>query len=244
MKSSCSSLTAKSLRLKHLRLPLTSLLPALARPSLNLFPCYIFPPTGGWVPHLECGSPAAAFVVEPSRQLDRLGAMGSVHKSGSAAPALHRNPAGPGRRPGHKRGAGRASPPPTKTAEHGSRHSSLAAGRRSLALSVSLLFPLHTRTGLVCLLFPLHAQKRGAIPPVENVGAPTFLIFLLIFRTFLWLAARRSGRPLQEQEGWASPALTKKNRTRITGHASLSTCPPKLQRRRVCYPIHRRPFLP
>ena len=31
-------------------LPLSPIIPTLARPSLNPFPCYIFPATGGWVP--------------------------------------------------------------------------------------------------------------------------------------------------------------------------------------------------
>ena len=47
--------------------------------------------------------------------------------------------------------------------------------------SLTLLFPLHIKFLSVTLLFPLHTQKQGGIPPVENVGAPTFLIFPLIF---------------------------------------------------------------
>ena len=50
---------------------------------------------------------------------------------------------------------------------------------------LSPLFPLHTNTDLVCLLFPLLAQNQGGVPPRENVGAPTFSIFPVIFRTFL-----------------------------------------------------------
>ena len=46
---------------------------------------------------------------------------------------------------------------------------------------LSLLFPLHIKVLSVTLLFPLHTQKQGGIPPVENVGPPTFLIFPLIF---------------------------------------------------------------
>ena len=46
---------------------------------------------------------------------------------------------------------------------------------------LSLLIPLHTKSLSVTLLFPLHTQKQGGIPYVENVGAPTFLIFPLIF---------------------------------------------------------------
>ena len=53
---------------------------------------------------------------------------------------------------------------------------------------LSLLFPLHTKSLSVTLLFPLLTQKQWGIPPVENVGAPTFLIFPVIFRTF-WSAA-------------------------------------------------------
>jgi len=50
------------------------------------------------------------------------------------------------------------------------------------------LFPLHTKIPLVSPFFPLLTQKQGSIPP-ENVGAPTFLIFPHIFRTFLALSA-------------------------------------------------------
>ncbi len=49
---------------------------------------------------------------------------------------------------------------------------------------LSLLLPLHIKVLSVTLLSPLHAQKQGGIPPVENVGAPTFLIFPLIFYGF------------------------------------------------------------
>ena len=58
----------------------------------------------------------------------------------------------------------------------------LSAGDGPLFLSP--LFPLHTKPSLVCLLFPLLTQKRGECTPPKNVGAPTFLIFPLIFRTF------------------------------------------------------------
>jgi hypothetical protein len=49
---------------------------------------------------------------------------------------------------------------------------------------LSPFFPLHTRSRLVSLLVPLHTQKQGGVYPLENVGAPTFLIFPHIFRTF------------------------------------------------------------
>jgi hypothetical protein len=48
---------------------------------------------------------------------------------------------------------------------------------------LSPLFPLHAKTTPVSPLFPLHTQKWRGTPPVENVGAPTFSIFPLIFRT-------------------------------------------------------------
>ena len=47
------------------------------------------------------------------------------------------------------------------------------------------MFPLHTRARLVTPLFPLLTQKQGGAPSPKNVGAPTFLIFPIIFRTFL-----------------------------------------------------------
>jgi hypothetical protein len=51
-------------------------------------------------------------------------------------------------------------------------------------LLLSPLFPLHTNSSLVCLMFPLLTQKQGGVLPRKNVGAPTFLIFPLISRTF------------------------------------------------------------
>src|SRR5882762_6597202 len=46
---------------------------------------------------------------------------------------------------------------------------------------LSFLFPLHIKFLSATLLFPLHTQKQGGVLPVENVGAPTFSIFPLIF---------------------------------------------------------------
>jgi hypothetical protein len=46
------------------------------------------------------------------------------------------------------------------------------------------LFPLHTKIPLVSPFLPLLTQKQGGGYPLKNVGAPTFLIFPLIFRTF------------------------------------------------------------
>jgi hypothetical protein len=54
---------------------------------------------------------------------------------------------------------------------------------------LSPLFPLHTEFPFVTPFFPLLTQKQGDIPP-ENVGAPTFLFFPHIFRTF-WQATRQ-----------------------------------------------------
>jgi hypothetical protein len=44
------------------------------------------------------------------------------------------------------------------------------------------LFPLDTKLHVVSLFFPLLTQKQGGGYPRKNVGAPTFLIFPLIFR--------------------------------------------------------------
>jgi hypothetical protein len=49
---------------------------------------------------------------------------------------------------------------------------------------LSPLFPLHTKSSPVTPLFPLLMQKQGSTPPSNNVGAPTFLIFPHIFRSF------------------------------------------------------------
>ena len=46
------------------------------------------------------------------------------------------------------------------------------------------LFPLDTKIGLASLFFPLLTQKQGGGYPRKNVGAPTFLIFPLIFCSF------------------------------------------------------------
>src|SRR5258705_6771837 len=66
---------------------------------------------------------------------------------------------------------------------------STLATRCSLTLSrahwpLSPLFPLHTKSSPVTPLFPLLAQKQGSTPRSKNVGAPTFLIFPHIFRSF------------------------------------------------------------
>jgi hypothetical protein len=116
-------------------------------------------------------------------------------------------------------------------------------------LLLSPLFPLHTNTGLVCRLFPLLTQKQGEEVSLakilfcglacfgyslKNVGAPTFLIFPLIFRTFLApSAAQRVARhpPASEggryktEEGGLKPPLQRKrgtdHGTRRTPHPSL-----------------------
>ena len=61
-------------------------------------------------------------------------------------------------------------------------------------IPLTLLFPLHTKSRLVSLFFPLLTQKQGGGYPRKNVGAPTFLIFPLIFRIF------SRPRRLQEQK--------------------------------------------
>jgi hypothetical protein len=64
-----------------------------------------------------------------------------------------------------------------------SPHWSLLTGHWPLLISP--LFPLHTNINLVSPLFPILTQKGGSVLPPKNVGAPTFLIFPLIFCTFL-----------------------------------------------------------
>jgi hypothetical protein len=86
--------------------------------------------------------------------------------------------------------------------------------RRVTRLLLSTLFPLHTSTSLVCLLFPLLTQKQGEEVSLaktlscclacfgcslKNVGAPTFLIFPLIFRTFLPLTGLQHDRGKEEK---------------------------------------------
>jgi hypothetical protein len=60
------------------------------------------------------------------------------------------------------------------------------------------LFPLHTKIPLVSPFFPLLTQKQGGGYPRKNVGAPTFLIFPLIFRIFPIRADCKSRRPASE----------------------------------------------
>ena len=72
-------------------------------------------------------------------------------------------------------------------ARHAPAHRSFSGGGPLLPTP---LFPLHTRIPLVSPFFPLLMQKQG-VYLAENVGAPTFLIFPLIFRTFLALSALR-----------------------------------------------------
>jgi hypothetical protein len=57
------------------------------------------------------------------------------------------------------------------------------------------------QTAPATLLFPLHTQKQGGVPPRKNVGAPTFLIFPLIFRTFLLLMGLQQNRG-KEEKSW------------------------------------------
>ena len=96
----------------------------------------------------------------------------------------------------------------------------------------SPLFPLHTNTSLVCLLFPLLTQKQGGVPPPKNVGAPTFSIFPLIFRTFLVLSAvRRVARHVpadggrytsSERDGQAHPLQRQREKQRAARATLLS----------------------
>ena len=124
-------------------------------------------------------------------------------------------------------------------------------------LLLSPLFPLHTNPSLVCLLFPLLTQKQGVggmssqivslrsrlfRPCTQNVGAPTFLIFPLIFRTFLSSAHRegylatcppRKAAATQERSAGRSACATGRWAL-VTGHCSS---PLSDTSRQYCAPI-------
>ena len=92
-------------------------------------------------------------------------------------------------------------------------------GHTILLHLLSPLFPLHANASLVSLLFPLLTQKQGGVPPPKNVGAPTFLIFPLIFRTFSLLSRSttfRSGK----RAGMKASATWKKEEREAEGRAS------------------------
>ena len=170
----------KPCHFRHLPSHLPPIFSTLARPSLNPFPCYLFPPAGGRVPLVY---------PERSRRVNQLSLFAvDCRLSVSSGPLL-----------------------------------------------LSPLFPLHTDTGLVSLLFPLLTPKQGGVPPRENVGAPTFLIFPLIFCTFLALSAGQrvarhvpasGGGRYKTEEGGLKPPLQGKRGTehgprpilRDTGH--------------------------
>jgi hypothetical protein len=88
--------------------------------------------------------------------------------------------------------------------------------RRVTRLLLSPLFPLHTKSSPVTSLFPLLTQKQGEEVSLaktlscrlacfgcllRNVGAPTFLIFPLRFRTFLPLTGLQHNRG-KEERSW------------------------------------------
>ena len=178
----------KPCHFRHLPSHLPPIFSTLARPSLNPFPCYLFPPAGGRVPLVY---------PERSRRVNQPSLFAvDCRLSVSSGPLL-----------------------------------------------LSPLFPLHTDTGLVSLLFPLLTPKQGGVPPRENVGAPTFLIFPVISRTFLALSMvqrvacyppaaapsatlRAGGGRYKTEEGGLKPPLQGKRGTehgprpilRDTGH--------------------------
>ena len=71
---------------------------------------------------------------------------------------------------------------------------STCCGLLAASLPLTSFFPHLTELPLVSLLLPLLTQKQGGVPPPKNVGAPTFLIFPLIFRTFLPLTGPQQNR--------------------------------------------------
>jgi hypothetical protein len=92
-----SELSANGFRLKTFQPPLTPAVSTLARPSLNLFPCYILPATGGRVPLV-----LPRLTARPARLKRR-----PLQKQG-AGWALRSD-------------SGQASPSPTGLAGHGAR---------------------------------------------------------------------------------------------------------------------------
>jgi hypothetical protein len=129
--------TAKPCPFKAFRHPLTSAVSILARPSLNPFPCYIFPPTGGRVPPFGVRELCCRFC---GRTIEANGSIGSYGLGTEKRERCSRTPYKPARlgpfdsdqgkrQPLHKNGAGWASPSPTKNgariarrAGHDSRH--------------------------------------------------------------------------------------------------------------------------
>jgi hypothetical protein len=92
--------------------------------------------------------------------------------------------------------------------------------------SISFISPAYEHQPCISFVSPTYA-KTGEYTPPKNVGAPTFLIFPLIFRTFPHLRpARLRRRPLHKlRAGWASPSPTKKmsHGSRDTGHDPRAT---------------------
>jgi len=111
-----------------------------------------------------------------------------------------------------------------------SPNSSLLTRRSFSEGGPSPLFPLHTNTRLVSLLFPLHTQKQWECTPPKNVGAPTFVIFPLIFRYFLLRAYAKSlpAEASPEQKGQPAEASAKAGFPRL--FLSQAKFPMKLPR--------------
>jgi hypothetical protein len=87
----------------------------------------------------------------------------------------------------------------------------------------SSLFPLHTKSSPVTPLFPLLTQKRGSTPSSKNVGAPTFLIFLHIFRSFC--GPRRVAVQFAITS-WVATSLARAKKLRYAGSVVSGGFPP------------------
>src|SRR5580704_2049700 len=59
-----------------------------------------------------------------------------------------------------------------------------AVGQSRTTSSISFISPAYEHQPRIPFVSPTYAKTGGVYPP-KNVGAPTFLIFPLIFRTFL-----------------------------------------------------------
>ena len=180
----------KPCHFRHLPSHLPPIFSTLARPSLNPFPCYLFPPAGGRVPLVY---------PERSRRVNQ--------------PSLFAVDC-------------RLS----------------AVGQFRATSLISLISPAYGHRPCKSLVSPTYA-KQGGVPLRENVGAPTFLIFPVISRTFLALSMvqrvayyppaaapsatlRAGGGRYKTEEGGLKPPLQGKRGTehaprpilRDTGH--------------------------
>jgi hypothetical protein len=136
--------------------------------------------------------------------------------------------------PGTERG-GHADPlQRQRVTEHAAQTTILAS---LVTSSISFASPGYEHQSRISLVSPTYAKTRGYTPR-KNVGAPTFLIFPLISRTFLSLATcpprkaaaaqERSPSPYKESHGARDarhPSPVAGRRSLGTGHRPLLRSP-------------------